>query len=168
MSLPKLILGVDPGLRGYIFGLSPKGAALFQRAMPDEISDQVTLLTELTKSYEVLAWVERAQAFPGMGVSGCFKYGRHYGALLGALEALGCEVSTVPPRVWTRAVWRESDALAGDSPKARSLSAFTRIFPGASPVPHRCRVPHDGLVDAALIAWYGLALLKSYLPDIAS
>lgn len=87
----------------------------------------------------------------------------NFGRLVGALEArLQCErvrITTVPAgnslKGWQR-------AMLGKCPrgetKVRALEVARAIWPGQNWVPRGCRTPHDGIIDAALIAEHGRRL----------
>jgi len=74
-------------------------------------------------------------------------------ALRGFFETKFLRWERITPKAWQRKLI--PGCKTGDT-KARALEAAGRIWPHetflASP---RCRVPHDGLIDAALIAEFG-------------
>jgi crossover junction endodeoxyribonuclease RuvC len=154
----KGILAVDPGLRG---GLAIRTGATGVIYEPMPVCGGEIDLAELTRwvranrdSIET-ALVEKVSAMPKQGVSSTFKFGDGYGSVKGVLSALGIPFELITPQRWMKVMH------AGVSPdlgsKARSQLAFSRIFPGldlrASP---RCRKPHEGMVEAVLLAEYGM------------
>ena len=143
------------------------------------------------KNYEhqiVLCCMEKVHAF-GVGKSSAqatFSFGHVVGKLetllqLTAYSTVG-KILTVTPTTWQSYVWKnkhivyEIDAGKGvnakkkKDTKATSLNAAHDIFPGFSFVPtKRATKEHDGCVDAALIAFYGLLCYRgAILPDSAS
>lgn len=149
-----LICGIDPGAKGALAFLS--NGVLMTRVMPDAngIAD---LLSDNPPDH---VFVEKAQSFPGQGVSSAFNYGRHFGEILGVLITLRQRHTLVTPQMWARAL--HVGSKAGDA-KARSLEVAKRLWPGFDwRASARCKIAHDGQVDAALIAeWGRRQLVKS-------
>lgn len=145
-----VILGIDPGQKGGLVALRGSRVAL-AAVMPAvakvgvDLAAVRDLLEELRPDHVVL---EQAQAMPKQGVSSTFSFGRDYGGLLGLLCALRIPHETVRPHTWHGALVGRGE---GD-PKARTLRVVRQRLPGLALVPPRCRVPHEGLVDAAAIA----------------
>lgn len=78
------------------------------------------------------------------------------------LVALGIPYQLVAPRSW-QAVMHVG--TPGSSTKQRSIMAAQRLFPSVSLLESaRCRVAHDGMAEALLIAEYGRRALKGELP----
>jgi hypothetical protein len=75
------------------------------------------------------------------------------------------EVIRIAPKKWQASVIQPSDVVLKEGKKTKdtkktALNAAKRIFPNENLVPKGKKVPHDGLVDALLIAYYGF--LKYY------
>jgi hypothetical protein len=152
-----IIIGIDPGLDGGI-AILRWPAALETRPMPTvkdgkrRSVDTVALAAALRLDADIRVYLEKVWAMPvagrRQGAGSMFSFGRTFGAAEGVIAALGHRLSLVPPQRWQRAV------LSG---KGTELADAARQFPGhdfrASP---RCRKPHGGMVDAALIALYGM------------
>ena len=143
-------VGIDPGKKGAFAVIDSYGDLI-------AIEKTVTAhdLTQLLRTYRPRhVFVEKAQAMPGQGVSSMFAYGQGFGELLGVLTATGIAYTLIRPSTWTKPMHQ---GTAGDEPKKRSAEAFMRLFP-ASVEKTRLRSGrlHDGIVDAALIATYGL------------
>jgi len=141
-----MIIGIDPGKNGAVVGLGKSGAVLMTERMPKDIGSTAYILKTASPDFVV---IEKAQAMPGQGVSSMFKYGCHFGEILGVLATLRIPHELVTPRTWTKAMHQ---GTAGGEPKKRSLEAARRLFPGVNLVPQGCRKPHDGIIDALLIA----------------
>jgi hypothetical protein len=151
-------VGIDPGLTGAVVGIrheiiechvTPTLKGKGSRRLYDEAA-----MTRLIASFEdAVFFVERQQAWPGQGVSSTFKTGYGFGLWVGILAGLAVPYRTVHPRTWQKVSC--AGIPAGDS-KTRTLLAVQARFPGvdllATP---RCRKPHEGIVDALGIAWYG-------------
>ena len=98
-------------------------------------------------------FIERSQAMPGQGSVSMFSTGYGYGIWLGLLTALQIEYSTIPSQRWSKYMLAEVNG--GTTKQAASVVAH-HLFPTTNFLAsERCRVDHDGLVDAALIAEYG-------------
>lgn len=82
-----------------------------------------------------------------------FGYGRGFGRLEGILEAFNVKSHLVTPAVWTKAMTARFKPQSDDT-KARALLAVKELFPGLELIQPRCRKPHEGIIDALLIAEY--------------
>jgi hypothetical protein len=76
-----------------------------------------------------------------------------YGAIRGVLESRGIRHHRITPQQWQKKML--PGCAKGDT-KPAALAMAKRLWPSenwlASP---RCSKPHDGMIDAALIAEYG-------------
>lgn len=120
---------------------------------------------------------EDVHALYGSSATGTFEFGDANGSLRTILQLLSQLNSEGPapvfhasPKVWQSFVWKPQHIVYTPSStgmcrkkrdtKATSMAAARDLFPGVSFVPKRSRVPHDGLVDAALIAYYALRVFR--------
>lgn len=156
-----ITIGIDPGQKGALAFITK----LNYSAIPmPELSALVAKLEWLTNGMHDQAhiFIEKAQSFPGQGITSAFNYGVHFGELLGVVQALDIPHTLVMPRTWTKVM--HLGTKDSDDPKERSLEACRRLFPKqnllASP---RCKKAHDGMVDALLIAEYGRRQLTGAL-----
>lgn len=147
----KLIIGIDPGAKGAAVFLDERGEIYGWFHSENWHDDFRREMTRSVGHATMTVYIEKAQAMPGQGVAGMFRYGQGYGEILGALAALGVPVIQVPPRTWQKVAYQ---GIGGEG-KARSFEACRRLFPHVNLVPGKCRKPHDGLADALLIAYYG-------------
>lgn len=103
------------------------------------------------------AFLEKAQAMPGQGVSSMFSIGNGYGIMRGLLVALEIPHTLVHPKTWQKVLFKD---LPKSDTKAMSVVVAGRLWPQidwrATP---RCKKAHDGLTDAACIAEYGRRVL---------
>lgn len=104
-------------------------------------------------------YLEMVSSRPDEGVSSSFNFGVSYGILLGVLTHAGIPYELVTPGVWAKAMC--SGTPSGINPKDRSRLVVNRLFPKTSFVLKGCRKEHEGLVDAALIAYYGYCKEKN-------
>lgn len=171
-----IVLGIDPGLTGglaCVVGLPGEKARLL------DAGDIPTTGEKAKRRVDVLAvmqWIrqhapdhaviERAQAMPslpdkngirrGMGASSSFNYGRAVGALETCAEGL-----LIPLTVIESTAWKKAHALIKTG-KEDSRQRAIKLFPGNHSFFAR-KMDH-GRAEAALIAWYGLMLLRGTIP----
>jgi hypothetical protein len=157
--LEQIIIGIDPGKSGGVCFMTKNGEVFLTFPMPETPPE---LLKELEKASFIQgishAFIEKAQAMPKNGAVSMFNYGMGFGQILGFVAALKIPYTLVQPRTWTKLMHMGTN---GDEPKKRSLEAVQRIFPTVNLLASsRCKKPHDGLVDAILIAEYGRRYLQ--------
>lgn len=147
MTPPRWFGGIDPGASGAVAVVDRHGEEAFTWPAPADPGGWGGLLAEVVASYPLaLAAVEKVGAHPGQGVVSMFTFGAHYGAALGALEALGVPLLLVSPQRWQKALL---DPGGGDT-KARSLATARRRFPALD----LARKKDHGRADAALLSLY--------------
>ncbi len=152
--------GIDPGLTGGIGTLGPTGDILDLRPMSPlpELAAYLEASKQWLTDHRIgmHVWLEAAQAFPKQGVVAVFSYGTHYGELRGLLVALKIPYTLVRPIEWTRHMHAGTRAREAKA-KVRSLEAARRLKPEETWVAKgsTAKKPHDGLVDAYLIAEFG-------------
>lgn len=156
-----IVLGVDPGLSGGIAAVQadPGGGA----RLLDVISvpttgtkakrrvDVVQVVGFIFKLSPTHAVIERAQAMPEQGASSGFIYGRAVGALEAAIEGMQIPLTVIEPTAWKKA-----HALIKRG-KEDSRQRAIRLFPGTAAFARK--LDHNR-AEAALIAWYGIMLLR--------
>jgi len=105
------------------------------------------------------AFVEKVHAMPGQGVSSMFKFGWGLGAIEATLTCLCIPYTLTHSSVWTRHIHKDIDA---ENSKQKSAIAAAQLYPAHNFLKSaRSRKPHDGMIDAALIAKHGSFLIKS-------
>lgn len=148
-------LGCDPGLDGGLAAITPEGLVL--RVMPavavgkrrqlDEQAIVQWLMQFSTATSRV--FIEAVGARPKQGVVAMFSFGTGWGLVRGICAGLGLPYELVRPQEW------QGLMLSGQPPGSEYLVA-SRLWPNAEwRASERSQKPHDGLVDAALIAEYG-------------
>ncbi len=104
------------------------------------------------------AVTEKSQAYPKQGSTSNHSTGLGDMMCWMALEALGVRYLRIPPQQWQKIMLA---GIPGDNPKGRALIAAQRLFPGENFLAtDRCRIAHDGLVDAALMAGYAAKIYR--------
>lgn len=149
-------VGIDPGKKGGIAAVDRIGQIVYAVPMPD-LEKFPAVLSRLKIQ---LVAIEHAQVFPMDGKSRAFNYGVHFGSLQGALAAMSIPYILVKPRAWQKAV---TCSPAYKCPKKRALVSANKIFKKTKSFwlpTTRHSVPHDGMIDSALIAEYCRRLKK--------
>jgi crossover junction endodeoxyribonuclease RuvC len=148
---------MDPGLSGGVAILTGDGRIESMIVMP-RLPDLCALLGKGEFRH---AFVEQVSVRPGQGISSGFKFGVGYGGLLGALTARGIPHTLLRPQAWQKIA---HVGTSGKDPKDRSDQAAMRLWPQQSWLATpRCKVNHDGLQEACLIAYAGLLSLNKDL-----
>lgn len=158
----KYIVGIDPGKTGGLCLLDKNGGIIEKGSMdqktkefdPGELFAKFTYMEDIIGEDPCMVILEKPSAFPGQGVTSMFKLGMAYGYAHMAIVAMGWSYELVHPRTWTRIMHRGADSkLKG---KEKSSIVITRLFPKEDfKRTPKCSVPHDGIIDAALLAYYG-------------
>lgn len=143
-----MFIGIDPGMRGAIAVVSSKSLKFWPMPKHDEEVWDIFMALHKPKIEHIM--IEKCQAMPQNGAVSMFNFGNRYGAIRGMVIALKCPFTLVRPTGWQKTMFAGSDAK--ESPKARAYSIARKIFPKENFVLPRCRKPHDGVIDAALIA----------------
>jgi len=155
------VLGIDPGKFGGL-AIVEDGHLKYVGPMPltkEMVLDSVKLREIILNHNPDVVFIEKAQAMPRQGVVSMFNYGKGYGFLLGFLDALMYEVKTVTPRTWQGFFYKRVP-VQGKTPKERALCMANKLYTGFTWLKSsRSKKPHDGMVDAALIATYGQLLM---------
>lgn len=140
------MIGIDPGNSGGIVKLCDvSGTVIFSDKFADKTEHDIA---ELVREYACsdvandYAWIEQVHAMPKQGVSSTFKFGRHFGFLVGLLTGLRVPYSLVTPAKWQGLLGCRTK---GD--KNISKAAAQRLWPE-----HKWT---HAIADAALIAEYG-------------
>jgi len=147
----KMIIGVDPGLRGGITLISGLHANYCYEMPVDEDGISACALFDIVETYgdkELVAYVEHAQAMPKQGVVSVFNYGVGFGKMLAALEISGVKIVLVRPAVWKKALKLPKEKLA-------AVEMAERLHPIGVFRTERGRLL-DGKAEAFLIAHYGM------------
>lgn len=177
MQMPfKYAIGIDPGLKGAVVLIKEvenkrfEIYCAFRLPFQDNVLAIGTFLELVTyckkRSMDEFTQIYLEQAvaakfiFAGatkrmMSADSAYTTGYNFGRLVSALSFKRLAHTIVAPRTWTAELHRgfSKDVVA----KQKSSAVFARLCvnPDAA-IPERCRVEHDGIVDAALIAWWGL------------
>lgn len=167
------VLAIDPGIAGAF--LVTDGRSLEAHSMPIEIEGKdkrvdfecirLYLVGVKKRHGAIHVFLERAIPF-AMSSKGAFSYGRGFEAIVIALKLLEFPVTLVEPGKWTKEM---HEGISADlKPKVKSGIAVKRLYPLlVAKLPKRAKGGlHDGMVDALLIAGYGLRKLGAVNPDL--
>ena len=148
--MSKVTIGIDPGINGALAVIN--GTEVFSMTFTDAtIGNVVKEAVEIVRSEpnrSLVVYIESVHAFPGQGVSSCFKFGRAYGEALGALDALEAPYRLVSPMKWQKTIIGIPKKKDGATAHKRALKMEAqRRFPQCKPTLKTC--------DALLIADWG-------------
>lgn len=151
------VMGIDPGKSG---GWAIINEEYTIQASGHFESDLDTVfISELLGAIEFYKpsaiYCEKVNAQPKFGSKGSFIFGYSFGQIVGALWQSKVLYRLVPPQTWQREVYLGIPKdLKG---KERSHLAASRLFPHDKfLISVRAKKPHEGMLEAALIAFYGI------------
>ncbi len=182
-------IGVDPGLTGGITFLNSDGEC-YVYPMPlagkevdlGWIVEKCYLFRRFVGWEDWHAWIEKAQAFPGVmkpetcrkcglvtqrrqaqGVVSTGAFMRGAGLIEGCLVGMGIECTQVDAKDWQKIMLlRNAQGALAPVPrgrkalKAASIAKARKLFPSVDfKRTPRCKTHSDGMTDSALIAAYG-------------
>lgn len=159
----QVIIGVDNGISGGLCAISSHDGFLIEAiAMPTEEAngksevyvkgvlywlDQFSPLSTLVAIEEPLRHAKSSQAMRSMSIS--------FGKILGLCETIEYPVYRVQVKEWQDV--KLGKRLAKGQTKVKALAVANDLWPEEDWLAtSRSRTPHDGMVDAALIAHYYL------------
>ena len=164
----KVRVAIDVGKDGAIVAF--RGESIILKTVTPVIGNQIdinkirSILLELNES-AIHVVVEDVHAIFGSSAKGTFNFGWSLGILEGLLSGLCISYTKVAPKDWQKEMWQgvkpvykpqkaESTRKTVDT-KATSLLAANRLFPNEDfRKSERAEKPHDGIVDALLMAEY--------------
>ena len=161
-----IIVGMDPGSKGAIVGIDERKKIRFGEVMPmtgKEINI-VALIRFLSLHTIDHVFLEHSQALPKIGGKNVspttmFTFGHNFACCKCAIVANKIPYTLIKPRRWQKIAWMGTSP--SEKPKMRSRQAALKLFPGFDlRATERCKVPHEGIVDAANIAWAGAIYLN--------
>ena len=157
----KIYIGIDNGVSGGAVAIDDNGKIIDYLVMPiqkarrrNEVDVRafVKWLTCISRNY--LADIKVIVEEPGgsKSASAAVSMEGSFHALRGALESRRASWDRITPRSWQKIMI--PGCKTGET-KPRALECAQRLWPAQSwRATLRCKVPHAGLVDAALIAEY--------------
>lgn len=153
----KSCLAIDPGKNGAIVYLSGTDFVYFKMPLSQTNDVNFKKVAKILKMYKgVHVILERAVPF-SMGMKSAFNYGRDFKALEIAIEICKNPVTYVEPNKWAKEMCQ--GVKHSRDKKKRNAIAAQRLFPNEFlkvPKGPKSGKPHDGVVDALLMAGYGI------------
>ena len=151
----RITVGIDNGLTGGLVAVN-EGNLVAQLALPVRDGDLcagefIRRIQGLGYPYQLNIVIEEPGKF-APGVFALCSTWKIFGQMTGALTAHGYMYQTVAPRSW-------QSKILGKIPKGQTkqfaLDCYVRIFDRQPPTKSdKSKKPHDGIVDASLIATY--------------
>lgn len=161
------ILGIDPGQSGGLVLLGPSGDVLASSVMPIDPSGDLDRWPFLDLLVEWFLWdqfhvfLERIIPF-GLSAKSALTFGRQLGMIEQIVWDKKYSITFVEASKWTKELHQGIDSNL--KAKVKSLIAVQRLFPKVNLLAtERSKKPHDGLIDALLIAEYGRRMLSREL-----
>ena len=158
--MPDCFVGIDPGLHGGVAVLNADGGIEYKCEMPvqaigkrKKVDGGAVHCVLYCASGAAFIVIEKQQPFPKQGGVSNFTTGRGYGALETVLEILNEPWEAVRPQVWKKAMGVVGTGAAG---KRAAAVVARRLWPHEEWLQQKN--PHDGMVDALLIAEYARRL----------
>jgi hypothetical protein len=168
-------IGIDVGSNGAIAAINENGDILYYHRIYPELEKTIEIIDNCILQLEenhthITVGIEDVKSIFGSSASSNFKFGRNKGiveAIIAVLKHLGVyfyegfDIELVPAKVWQNRTWIDSDIVWNKrgskrekDTKATSLNAANRLFTCDFIGTKASRKPHDGVVDAILIANY--------------
>lgn len=153
-----IVIGIDPGIHGAI-SFWDDGRLLKAYAFPHigaSVDYQmISSDLETHKNRIKQAYLEQSQMRRELGAKQTHMSGKNSGIIEGILIALKIPYFILPVQTWQKDLHQGTGV--SKKPKERSLLAASRLFPGVNlKKSDRATKPHDGIVDALLIGYYGV------------
>lgn len=160
-----MVMGIDPGLHGGIVILDENQKIIFTSAMPltkEGTIDSKEFQHILHKLHNgAIVVVEDVHSIFGASAKSNFMFGKVCGIIEALVTTVGnYSVHYAAPKAWQKRVWQEGDIALKNGKKdtkKTSLNAAIRLTEGKAlsefRKSERAKLPHDGIVDAYLIAY---------------
>jgi len=175
---PRFYAGIDTGNNGGLYVIDSEGTPVLRSLIPkkklyahkklsgmkNKMVVDYPALRKVIDSFEefsndIVVGLEDVHSLYGMSAKSNFSFGLIKGVKMGILESSPYTYYLITPKKWQAEIWQPQDYVRDDKgkniTKETALKAAYRIygdidFTGSL----RARKPHDGIVDAALIAEY--------------
>jgi len=157
-------IGIDIGKKGAIYMMNEDGNEEWRVAMP-MIKDQVDWheLNAILEPYQMfngMVVYEKLGVIFGTSKKTAFSMGEQYGAVRQCCISNNIRYTEVPAKKWQAEMFEgqvniQKTGKTSRDTKAMALVAAKRLFPTVNLLMTKASsVPHDGLVDALLMAEY--------------
>jgi hypothetical protein len=181
-----IIVSIDPGSNGGCVAMKDNKEILYQFAFKlnqeNEFDmyhfiDNIYNLENVFEKYDthnVTFIIENVHSLFGMSAKSNFSFGKNCGIIEAVIATRGYKFIKVTPKDWQKEMLKGIPVIKKtkkgieskkNDVKAMSLMAQQKLFPDFNSLASsKCRTPHDGLVDALLIADYGRQILCTTQP----
>lgn len=149
-----VFVGVDIGKNGGLGVINSDAEVLLLEAMPKNEAGLIALISSICDEHrQAKMWLE--VPFASKPSKGFVKFCEHAGYVRGLFEALGVETERVQASLWMRHMHLSNEGTT----KERSIETARYLYPDQcfrKSAHHAAKEFHDGMVEALLIARYGL------------
>ena len=159
-------IGIDPGKNGYICAYEETDTGSWFVHYPTPLINTGVdmhlfraIINGFTRDYDVHCVIEDVHAIFGSSAKSTFNFGWIVGLTEGIVSSAGIPYTKVTPKEWQKEMWQgiplQKKPNGRTDTKAMSLLAAKRLFPNEDlTATERSVKPHDGKVDALLLAEY--------------
>lgn len=142
-------IGIDIGTNGALACIDE--SSLFYMLLKDDWISYI-------RKQKGQVMIEDLHSIYGSSAKSNFQFGINNGIVIGVLTALHIPYNKVQPKAWQKEMWKGVDPIIKNGKvdtKATSLEAARLLYP-TEPflATKRSTTPHDGIVDAVLLAHY--------------
>lgn len=147
----KYYIGIDPGATsGGLVVLTEWGAIFEASPMPDVYT--LEKVSAWAAENGISVFIEDVQPNRGWHIKSAWNFAKH----VGQLHLIFPKAILIPPRTWQRVI---TCGYPDKCPKIRALKAARELWSAMDwRKSERATKPHEGMIDAALIAEYGRRL----------
>ena len=157
-----IYIGIDNGLKGALTAVSAHSGLIIERCvMPvqgkakgDEVDCRAVTdwLSDIC-AFDCMSVLLETPGKHSPGTNALCSMWDSYGSIRSILETRGIRHHRIAPQTWQSSMLGK---IAKGHTKPAALSKARQLWPQENFfASSRCRTPHDGIIDAALIAEYG-------------
>lgn len=166
-----LYIAADPGKEGALACIDQESRTIRRMATPRigangpvDLGEEYNFCKEIMDSMnpdKAVFVIEDVHALYGVSTSSTSSLMENKGQLEGlffsiSMQYPNCSFHLIAPKQWQKTVWMHVDKVMESNKvntKKTSLACAKRLWPGDMFLKNdKCRTPHDGIVDAMLIA----------------
>lgn len=145
-----IYIGIDPGQNGGIAIIDSSEILLYKYS-----DERLIDLMQWYGDLNISVWLENVQGFPGRNPRTAIAQGKSWGVIVGILKTFDVLPIIVQPSKWKKEFNLLNSKLTYKEKKLLDVNKAKELFPDINLVPPKCKVEHDGMADALLIAEYG-------------
>lgn len=159
--MSKLYIGIDNGVTGGMCAISgPHSKVISFKRMPVKVSRAKEVNVRGFKDWVIAVTGDQLEGVkflleePGGSKSAAAakSMAGSFHALRGFFETKGLSWERITSAAWQKVML---PGCKKGQTKARALARSSELWPDENFIPDGCKTPHDGVIDAALIAEYG-------------